>query len=138
MICIHIIISGDVQGHGFRSSAMYFANLHNIKGYAQYENRDKLTIVAQGDEKSITEFIEYCRGLSRPFGEPVISIHEAGPDDYHAFAIRNSKVIYQPGQKKQPGFIKVNIFYQKLINFFGKISANTNNNKTTITKGQTT
>ena len=138
MSCIHIIISGDVHGHGLRSSAMYFANQHNIKGYVQYENPDTLGIVAQGDEQNIMKFTEFCMGLSQTHGELEITIHEERPDDYHAFAIRNSKAIYQPGQKKQFRFNNVNFLYNAITLFFHKFSNATDKIKSTITKGQTT
>jgi acylphosphatase len=57
----NITISGRVQGVGFRYSARSVARYMNIKGFVKNIPGNKVYIEAEGDEKQLKEFVEWCR-----------------------------------------------------------------------------
>jgi len=61
MIRVHLIISGYVQGVGFRYSVRKKANIFNINGWVKNNIDGTVEIVAEGDDKNIQAFLEYCK-----------------------------------------------------------------------------
>jgi acylphosphatase len=55
---IHII--GDVQGVGFRWSALRVAQNLNIKGFVKNLPSGDVYIEAEGEEKQLDTFVEWC------------------------------------------------------------------------------
>ena len=56
----NITISGRVQGVGFRYSTRNFARHTGIKGFVKNTYDNKVYIEAEGDEKQLKEFIDWC------------------------------------------------------------------------------
>lgn len=56
---IHII--GDVQGVGFRWSALRVAQNLNIKGFIKNLPSGDVYIEAEGEEKQLNIFVEWCK-----------------------------------------------------------------------------
>ncbi|MBI4132680.1 MAG: acylphosphatase [Candidatus Sungbacteria bacterium] len=56
---IHII--GRVQGVFFRHSARLHAEKLGLTGWARNEDDASVTIVAEGLEESLEQFLEWCR-----------------------------------------------------------------------------
>jgi acylphosphatase len=54
-------ISGKVQGVLFRANAKKEADQLGICGFAQNENDNSVTIVAQGTDSALSEFEDWCR-----------------------------------------------------------------------------
>ncbi len=54
---IHIYVSGQVQGVGFRAAVLRHAELHNIKGYVRNLSDGRVEICAQGKGVQINQFI---------------------------------------------------------------------------------
>ena len=54
---IHIYITGNVQGVGFRAAVHRHAQLHSIKGYVCNLSDGRVEICAQGKEDQIDQFI---------------------------------------------------------------------------------
>ena len=55
---IHLIISGRVQGVGFRYFCYELAELLRVTGYARNRTDGSVEVEAQGEEKAIEQFIE--------------------------------------------------------------------------------
>lgn len=55
-------IYGTVQGVFFRDSAKKKAQELNLSGFARNELDGTVSIVAEGEEKDLSEFIEWCKG----------------------------------------------------------------------------
>ena len=57
---VHLIISGDVQGVGFRAWTKRKAKECDVTGWVK--NRDDGTVetVGEGEEENLKEFIEFC------------------------------------------------------------------------------
>lgn len=60
-IRVHIIISGIVQGVNFRYYTRETARRLNLTGWVKNLPDGKVETIAEGDEKAIDEFIEWCR-----------------------------------------------------------------------------
>lgn len=57
---IHILLSGIVQGVGFRHSIYSLALIHNVKGWVRNLNYDKLEAVFEGKKEDIAKLNEFC------------------------------------------------------------------------------
>jgi acylphosphatase len=58
---IHLIISGRVQGVGFRYHIRDKAWQHNLIGWVRNNDDGSVEIIAEGNEKDIEMFAAYCR-----------------------------------------------------------------------------
>ena len=56
----NITISGRVQGVGFRYSARSIAKYMGIKGFVRNLYDNKVYIEAEGDDRQLSEFINWC------------------------------------------------------------------------------
>jgi acylphosphatase len=60
MKTIKIHITGKVQGVGYRYSALYKATELGINGYVKNNYDSTVTIVAEGEEEKLDEFVIWC------------------------------------------------------------------------------
>ncbi len=60
----HVLISGLVQGVGFRSQIIRHARLHGINGFVRNLPDGKVEICAQGDPGAIEKFFQEIRNNS--------------------------------------------------------------------------
>ena len=91
MKCIHIIVSGRVQGVFFRDNARKKALELGLKGYAKNLPDGNVEVVAQGDEEKINELVEFIRkgpGIARVED---MRIRQKEPENFKNFEIRNLK-----------------------------------------------
>lgn len=58
---IHLIISGDVQGVGFRSWALHQAQAKQLTGWVKNRSDGSVEIVAEGESEVLDEFTGLCR-----------------------------------------------------------------------------
>ena len=56
-----MIISGRVQGVGFRFSARENARKYNLKGYVMNKPNGDVKIVAEGPEEALESYLSWCR-----------------------------------------------------------------------------
>ena len=61
MQCVHLIVSGKVQGVFFRDSTRRKAIELDLVGYAKNMYDGNVEVVAQGDEENINELIEFIK-----------------------------------------------------------------------------
>jgi acylphosphatase len=54
-------VYGAVQGIGFRFEAKILADKLDLKGFARNEPDGSVYIEAEGDEKNLKKFLEWCR-----------------------------------------------------------------------------
>jgi acylphosphatase len=114
-------ITGDVEGHGFRFCAAYFANGLDISGYTEYDDDHSLVIVAQGDDDSIPQFIEKCKIMDQGTDSLVFHVQETEPGDYTGFVIRKSKLIIQNSSGLKNRLLYNNIFYKYVHTCFNSL-----------------
>ena len=58
---IHIVITGKVQGVGFRYWLYQIANENNVYGWVKNKNTNEVEAVFLGEEKKVDEIIKLCR-----------------------------------------------------------------------------
>ena len=57
---VNLTIKGKVQGVGFRFSCMEAAYRFKVYGHVRNRSNGNVTIVAEGDEENVDEFIAWC------------------------------------------------------------------------------
>jgi len=86
---VHLIISGRVQGVGYRYFVREKADQCNIKGWVKNNIGGTVEVVAEGDDKDIQTFVDYCRkGPSLSLIENVNINYEDPTKEFHGFEIR--------------------------------------------------
>ncbi len=58
---VHLFISGNVQGVGFRQFVKNHARKLELVGFVTNTNDNKVEAVVQGDQKTIEQLITLCR-----------------------------------------------------------------------------
>lgn len=58
---LNIIVSGRVQGVGFRYSALRAANAFGIKGFVRNQGDGSVYIEAEADATQLELFLDWCR-----------------------------------------------------------------------------
>jgi acylphosphatase len=56
-----ILVSGRVQGVGFRHSARTMARYFGLKGFVKNLNDGRVYIEAEGSREKLDEFLAWCR-----------------------------------------------------------------------------
>ncbi len=83
----NILLSGRVQGVGFRYFAEKFAERYNVKGYVKNTFDNKVEIVCQGEPDSLNNFISEVKNgpsfshitkvdMEEVIGAPIYNIFE--------------------------------------------------------------
>ena len=57
---VHLIISGDVQGVGFRAWVKNKAQKLDVTGWVKNRDDGVVEVVGEGEEEQLKEFVEYC------------------------------------------------------------------------------
>jgi len=95
LMCWHIVVSGFVQGVGFRPFVFHLANQLNIKGYV-LNNAGQVTIEAEASQPTLERFCELLIENSPRNAQPVIdSIIETALQNYGFFEIQPSRDLKQ-------------------------------------------
>lgn len=68
---LSILVSGRVQGVGYRGFARLVANRSGVTGYASNEPDGRVSIVAEGDETALEPFVIDLHAKE----EPLIEVH---------------------------------------------------------------
>ena len=61
MKCVHLIVSGRVQGVLFRDNTRKKATELGLTGYAKNLDDGTVEVVAQGDEEKINELVDFIK-----------------------------------------------------------------------------
>jgi acylphosphatase len=84
---IVLVISGRVQGVGFRYFIFQKAKNLAIKGWVKNNTNGSVIIEAEGEEKAITQFISYCRQGPRLAKVEKVELKEQTIKEYLTFSI---------------------------------------------------
>lgn len=84
---IHVLISGEVQGVGFRQFVKYQANKLDIKGWVKNLDNGKVEGIFVGERNNLNTLIEFCR--KGPFLANVtgVTIEEIPDETFVSFEI---------------------------------------------------
>ncbi|MEZ0329842.1 MAG: acylphosphatase [Dissulfuribacterales bacterium] len=61
MKCVHLLISGRVQGVFYRASAYDEGRRLGLSGWVRNLPDGRVEALAQGSEKDVNAFVEWCR-----------------------------------------------------------------------------
>ena len=87
MKCVHLIVSGRVQGVFFRDNTRRKALELGLRGYAKNLQDGNVEVVAQGDEIKIYELIEFIKkgpGIAKVEN---IKIKHKEPENFKSFEV---------------------------------------------------
>ncbi|HEY6065383.1 MAG TPA: acylphosphatase [Thermoanaerobaculia bacterium] len=87
MIARRALVSGRVQGVGFRFFAERTARAAGVKGWVRNLPDGRVETVAEGDEEAVARYLE--RVAKGPFGGSVASVdvEEREPEGFERFEI---------------------------------------------------
>jgi len=89
MVQYEIIVSGRVQGVGYRYYAVQQAQLLGVKGYVRNQADNSVMIVAQADEEIIDIFIDYLYiGPTRARVDHISKIKINYSSDFNNFSVK--------------------------------------------------
>ncbi len=84
-----IIVSGRVQGVGFRYYAESRANKYAVNGYVRNRPDDKVDIICQGEKEDLDQFIEEIKKGPAFSVVTNVDIEEIqNPKNYNTFEIK--------------------------------------------------
>jgi len=87
----NIIITGKVQGVGFRETTKIIANQMSVNGFVRNEKDGSVYIEAEADDIFLEEFVNWCHeGPDRSRVEDV-SVSEGEVKNYLNFEVLRSK-----------------------------------------------
>lgn len=85
---VHLMISGRVQGVGFRHYCVQVARQHGLRGWVRNSDDGCVEVVAEGEESSLEPFVRHCR--QGPFAASVRACREtysAPTGEFDAFEV---------------------------------------------------
>lgn len=86
---IHVIVKGKVQGVFFRAYTKSIAIELKLHGHVKNLDNGSVEIIAEGDEKNLLKFIEYCKKGPESSNVKNISVEYLNPvKEYSDFQIR--------------------------------------------------
>lgn len=84
-----IIVKGDVQGVGYRSTVERIARKLNIKGYVKNLIPCDVKIVAEGEEENLNAFIEAIKIKQYPINVKGVEVsYKEATNEFEYFEIR--------------------------------------------------
>ena len=89
MKCVHLIVSGRVQGVFFRANVRNKANELGLKGYAKNLPDGNVEVVAEGNENKLEEFIEFIKNGPGIAKVENIKIKHKEPENFISFEIKH-------------------------------------------------
>ena len=88
MKCLHLIVSGKVQGVFFRDSTRRKANELGLVGYVRNLPDGNVEVVAQGNEDKIKELISFIKNNPGHSKVKEIKINYKELENFNEFEIR--------------------------------------------------
>lgn len=89
MLRAHLLISGIVQGVGYRWSCQRAAARIGVKGWVRNLEDGRVEAVAQGTREQVEELIKWCyRGPSEASVSDIAVTYEEAAEDFPDFGIR--------------------------------------------------
>ena len=88
MRSVHLVITGRVQGVGYRMWAERTAAALGIRGWVRNRHDGSVELLATGDDQAIAALIEACRQGPRSAVVSDVAIEDAGDDGSTGFGKR--------------------------------------------------
>jgi acylphosphatase len=78
--CRHLLISGRVQGVGFRMSTRQQANLLGVHGWVRNRPDDRVEVLTWGEKQAVERFVEWCHRGPTHARVVDVEVNEGSPD----------------------------------------------------------
>ena len=89
--CIHLLISGRVQGVGFRYNTKRTAQRLGLRGWVRNLEDGQVEVVVQGSEDLLEDFLAFCRqGPPSAFVKDLKKKEMPCSDDLESFYVRRT------------------------------------------------
>ena len=89
MKCVHLIVSGRVQGVFFRANVRDKALQLGLKGYAKNLESGDVEVVAEGNEEKVKDLVDFIKkgpGIASVTG---IQVKHKEPENFKNFEVRH-------------------------------------------------
>lgn len=87
MKCIHLVVSGRVQGVSFRANVRDKANELGLKGYVKNLENGDVEVAAEGNEEKINELIKFIKKGPGIAKVAEIKIKHKEPENFKNFDV---------------------------------------------------
>lgn len=87
MKCVHLVVSGRVQGVFFRANVRKEAEKLGLKGYAKNLENGDVEVVAEGNEGKIKELIQFIKRGPGTASVAGIQINHKMPENFKSFEV---------------------------------------------------
>ncbi|MBN1896892.1 MAG: acylphosphatase [Candidatus Aenigmarchaeota archaeon] len=85
----HLLISGSVQGVGFRSAVHDMARELNVNGWVRNREDGKVEAVFEGSRFSVLEIVDFCRkGPACAEVDDIEVKEEKCSEDFYSFMVK--------------------------------------------------
>ena len=88
MLHYKILVKGKVQGVNYRATAQAKAHECNLTGFVRNLNDGNVYIEAEGDQESLSKFIDWCYIGSPRAKVSEVSSEEADLQNFKTFEVR--------------------------------------------------
>ena len=85
---LHATFSGSVQGVGFRFTAVRLARRFPVTGFVRNLANGKVELVAEGEEKTLQEFLKAVREAFRDYVQEVEIEWSSATAGFEGFGIK--------------------------------------------------
>ncbi|MFO8068259.1 MAG: acylphosphatase [Bacteroidales bacterium] len=85
---VQISVKGKVQGVGYRYFAQKSAENSNVKGFVKNMPDGSVFIEAEGEEKDVDTFIDYCKAGPNWARVTDIVVNDSAISNYSGFEVR--------------------------------------------------
>ncbi len=85
---VQAFFSGMVQGVGFRFAAERIARRLPVSGYVKNQTNGQVELVAEGEEKTLQEFLQQVRQAFSPYIHNVETRWQEATGEYKGFGIK--------------------------------------------------
>ena len=87
-ICLHVIVSGRVQGVGYRVSTVYQAQKLGVSGWVRNLPDSCVEAVFEGEATAVDQMVQWCRvGPTAAVVEKIV-VEQIEPQEIQGFDVR--------------------------------------------------
>ncbi|MDJ0507691.1 MAG: acylphosphatase [Crocosphaera sp.] len=91
LICVHVFVTGTVQGVGYRYSTVQEAQRLGIKGWVRNLLDGRVEAIFEGIEPSVEEMVQWCHQGPRNAQVTGVRVETLEPKGYQDFAVRETQ-----------------------------------------------
>ena len=90
MVCVHVFISGKVQGVGYRYSTVNEAKRLGIKGWVRNRLDGRVEAVFEGEHSTVEQLVKWCHQGPRSAVVKEVNSETIDPQFFEEFEVRET------------------------------------------------